>query len=56
VAKEAAGKLQNWCETDEKHTSGAKARVDSAEFMYGLKLVPFIELSFSAASKALSYS
>jgi hypothetical protein len=39
-------------EKPEKHPSGAKARVDFAGFMYGLKPVPFTEMSFSAACEA----
>ena len=33
--------------------SGAKARVESMEFMYELKLVPFKAQTFSAPSSAL---
>jgi type II secretory pathway pseudopilin PulG len=35
-----------------KHTSGAKAHIDSVDSMYGLKPVPFIGSSFFAVRKA----
>jgi hypothetical protein len=50
--KEAAEKGGMQSKKPEKHPSGAKARVDFAGFMYGLKPVPFTEMSFSAACKA----
>jgi hypothetical protein len=40
-ASRAAGKTRILSETPEKHPSGAKARIDFAGFMYGLKPVPF---------------
>jgi hypothetical protein len=47
--EEAGEKGEMQGEKPEKHPSGAKARVDFAGFMYGLKPVPFTEMSFSAA-------
>jgi hypothetical protein len=35
--------------------SGAEARIDSEQFMYELKLVPFKAKTFSAASSALKF-
>jgi len=40
------------CFAPESSPSGAKAHVESAELMYGLKPVPFAKTSFSAASTA----
>ena len=51
-AKQAAEKGLNLGEMPEERSSGAKARVDSIAFMYGLKPVPFTESSFSADCKA----
>jgi hypothetical protein len=52
-AKEAAEKLRVSGEIDEKHPSGAKARVDSAVLTARLKSCPFKAGRFSAACKAL---
>jgi hypothetical protein len=55
-AKGAAEKLGIWGEIRGRHPSGAKAHVDIAGVMYGLKPVPFNDLSFPAACKARLYS
>ena len=53
-SEQAAEKLGISGENGEEHPSGAKARIDSAGFMRGLKPPPPSELSFSAASEAES--
>ena len=50
--KQAAEKWGTGEESSEKHTSGAKAPIDSAGFMPGLKSRPTARTSFSAACKA----
>jgi hydrogenase expression/formation protein HypE len=47
MAEQAAGKKQVVRSIPEEHPSGAKARSDSAGFMYGLKPVPFNAPDFS---------
>jgi hypothetical protein len=42
-------------EKPEKHPSGAKARIDIAGLMYGLKPVPFTEASVSATCEAARF-
>jgi hypothetical protein len=51
-AEEAAEKLGLSGEIDEKRTSGAKARIDSADVMRGLKPPPPSGSGFSAACEA----
>jgi len=53
TTEEAAEKGQFLSEKPEKRPSGAKARIDFAGLMYGLKPVPFIESSFSASSEVV---
>jgi hypothetical protein len=45
-AKQAAEKGRDLGELGEKHTSGAKGRIDSAAFMPGLKPRPTIDPEF----------
>ena len=54
-AKQAAEKGLFSNENCEKHTSGAKALVDSAGFVPGLKSRPTTRTSFSAASAAAPF-
>jgi len=51
-AKQAAEKGRLLGETREDRPSGPKGPADSARFMYGLKPVPFTEMSFSAACES----
>jgi len=52
-AEQAAEKGRFPSQKPEKHTSGAKARVEVIAFMYGLKPVPFTGASFSAACEVM---
>jgi hypothetical protein len=51
-AEQAAEKGRALSQVPKNIPQGAEARFDFAEFMYGLKLVPFTEGSFSAACEA----
>jgi hypothetical protein len=51
-AKQAAEKGPNSTEIPEKHTAGAKARIDSAAFVPGINPRLTSRASFSAACKA----
>jgi len=51
-AKQAAEKPLIWVKCDEKHPSGAKARIDSVDLMPGMNPWPTARTSFSAACKA----
>jgi methionyl-tRNA synthetase len=51
-AKQAAEKPLIWVKCDEKHSSGAKARIDSVDLMPGMNPWPTARTSFSAACKA----
>ena len=52
--EEAAEEVEISGETPENRPSAAKADLDSAEFMYGLKPVPFKERSFSAGPEVVA--
>jgi hypothetical protein len=52
VAIQAAEKGLFWIKGGKKHTSGAKARADSAAFVPGINPWPTARTSFSAASIA----
>jgi len=49
AAKQAAEKHQLWSKEPEKHTSGAKAPIDSIGFIPGINPRPTARMSFSAA-------
>ncbi|MGD0802400.1 MAG: hypothetical protein ABR906_13900 [Terracidiphilus sp.] len=55
TTKLAAEKIGFSGESEDDFPSGAKARIDFAGFMYGLKPVPFTESSFSAACKVVPF-
>jgi hypothetical protein len=46
-------KALDWAEISEKHTSGAKAQIDSAGFMPEINPRPTARTSFSAASSVV---
>jgi hypothetical protein len=48
-AKQVAERGGNFAKSGGEHPSAAKAGIDSAGPMYGLKPVPFTKSSFSAA-------
>jgi hypothetical protein len=51
-AEQAAEKPLIWVKCDEKHPSGAKARIDSVDLMPGMNPWPTARTSFSAACEA----